>query len=100
VGTDFDDVVQVRATVVDAAGIRVPRFSGMLRFNINGQAEVVAVDNGDLASHEPFQGTVRSAYDGMAVAYVRGTSNSGRMRVTVSGRDLKSGFVAFWLTGE
>ena len=91
VGNGFDDVVQVRATVVDANGVRVPRASQELTFKVSGPGEIVAVDNGDLVSHEPFQAKSRAAYDGTAVAYVRSTAKTGVMRVSVSANGLKAG---------
>jgi beta-galactosidase len=91
VGSGFDDVVQVRATVVDANGVRVPRASQELIFAVSGPGEIVAVDNGDLVSHEPFQGKTRAAYDGTAVVYVRGSARTGMVRVTASADGLKAG---------
>jgi beta-galactosidase len=91
VGSGFDDVVQVRAVVVDVAGVRVPRASQELTFAVSGPGKVVAVDNGDLISHEPFQATQRAAFDGTAVAYVRASAKTGTLRVTVSADGLKSG---------
>ena len=91
VGSSFDDVVQVRATVVDANGVRVPRASPELTFAVSGPGTIVAVDNGDLVSHEPFQAKTRAAYDGTAVAYVRSTANTGGVRVTASADGLKPG---------
>jgi len=91
VGSTFDDVVRVRAMVVDAKGIRVPRSESMLHFAVTGPGVVVAVDNSDTFSHEPFQAAMRSAYDGIAVAYLRATKSVGQMRVTASADGLKSG---------
>jgi beta-galactosidase len=100
VGSLYDDVTQIRATVVDKAGVRVPRASNLMRFTVTGQGDVVAVDNGDIASHESFQGTLRSAHDGMAVAYVRASANARRLRVTVSAIGLKSGIMGLWLADQ
>jgi beta-galactosidase len=94
VGSGFDDVVQVRATVVDANDVRVPRASQELTFAVSGPGEIVAVDNGDLVSHEAFQSKSRAAYDGTVVAYVRGRAKVGVVRVTASADGLKSGTTA------
>lgn len=87
VGTTFDDAVSLRAVVVDANGIRVPRSTPMLSFAIEGPAAILAVDNADNRSHEPFQATQRSAYDGEAIAWVR-AKGAGELRITVSSPDL------------
>ena len=91
VGDAFDDVVRVRAEVVDANGVRVPRASEELQFAVSGAGKIVAVDNGDMGSHEPFEATSRAAFDGMAVVWVRATEKTGRMRVTASAEGLKTG---------
>ncbi|HZL27489.1 MAG TPA: glycoside hydrolase family 2 TIM barrel-domain containing protein [Acidobacteriaceae bacterium] len=91
VGDTFDDLVRVQAFVEDAAGVRVPRTHPELHFAVTGAGVIVAVDNGDLVSHESFQGTQRAAFDGMAVAYVRATAKMGHFVVTASADGLKSG---------
>jgi len=94
VGDAFDDVVRVRAFVEDAAGVRVPRAHPELHFAVTGPGAVVAVDNGDLVSHEQFEATQRTAFDGMAVVYVRAIAKAGRIVVTASADGLKSGTAA------
>lgn len=76
-GAPVDAVRQVRVTVVDAAGERVPDAAVRLTFSVDGPGAVVAVDNGDNASHEPFQATTRTTYQGRASAWVQGASGSG-----------------------
>ncbi len=91
VGSEFDDVVRLRAVVMDGPGARVPRDASKLKFAVSGPGEIVAVDNGDFASHEPFQATERSAYDGTAIVYVRATAKTGKIRVSVSADGLSDG---------
>ncbi len=100
VGSGFDDVVQVRAVVVDAAGVRVPRAEQELHLSVSGPGAVVAVDNGDFTSHEPFQASSRAAYDGTAVAYVRGSGRAGAIRVSVAADGLKPGSITIQGTGR
>jgi len=69
----------------------VPRTHPELHFAVTGPGAIVAVDNGDLVSHESFQGSERAAFDGMAVAYVRATAKMGHFVVTASADGLKSG---------
>ena len=100
VGSSFDDVVQLRAIVVDASGIPTPRMDPELHFVVSGSGHVVAVDNADLISHEPFQAASRAAFDGTAVAYVRGSGKPGAIRVVVSAEGLKSGTMTVKGTGR
>lgn len=81
---DWDDVAYLTATVVDNSGIRVPRAANLIHFSTNAAGKVIAVDNADNASHEPFEASQRSAYDGRAIAIVRAASDTGQMVVSAS----------------
>jgi beta-galactosidase len=50
----------VRAKIVDAKGITIPRASDLISFKISRPGVIAAVDNADNASTEPFQATSRS----------------------------------------
>ncbi len=84
----WDDVVHVEATVVDANGVIVPSASDLITFRVNGPARVAAVDNGDNASHEPFQATQRRAYQGRCFAMLKATAPRGRATLTASAAGL------------
>lgn len=58
-------------TIADPAGLLVPRAKNLVKFEISGPGEIVAVDNGDATSFEPFQAKQRKAYNGLALVVVR-----------------------------
>ena len=70
-GGSWDDVEFVKASVVDADGVIVPRAKDLIRFSIAGPGIIAAVDNGDCTSIEPFQATQRSVYQGVCFAMVK-----------------------------
>ncbi len=90
----FDHVAEVRAEVTDANGVEIPRANDLISFKVSGPGEMVAVDNGDNSSHEPFQATKRHAYEGESVAYVRATGSNGKIKVSASANGLQTGAVA------
>jgi len=49
----------------------VPRSKNLVQFEVSGPGEIVAVDNGDATSFEPFQASYRKAFNGFALAIVR-----------------------------
>ena len=57
--------------VVDANGVRVPDANNMIKFTVEGPAEIVAVDNGDQCCHESFRGTQHSAFNGKCLCIIR-----------------------------
>lgn len=91
VSTNWEDVVRVTATIVDANGTRVPNANNVVTFATEGPGAVVAVDNGDPATHEPFQATQHTAYQGTCVAFVRATANHGPFVIRATADGLRSG---------
>ncbi len=88
----WDDVAYVTAEVVDEHGVVVPSAADRITFAVTGPGAVVAVDNQDITSHEPFQANVRSAFQGRCIAIVRATG-SGRIAINITGAALRSGTV-------
>lgn len=91
--SDWDEVAVIEAQIVDQQGVPVPRGSQRISFEAKGPATIVAVDNGSITSHEPFQAASRSAHHGRCVAMLRGTRGVGTVRVTASAEGLETGVV-------
>lgn len=89
VGSDFDSMTYVRATVVDAKGVTVPNTEHLLHFAVDGAGALVATDNGSVTDHRPFSSPDRQTRDGRAVALVRGAGD-GRFAVRVSADGLST----------
>ncbi len=89
----WDDVAYVTAEVVDEHGVVVPWADNRITFAVTGPGAVVAVDNQDIASHEPFQGNMRSAFQARCIAIVR-ASAAGRIAVSATAPSLKAGSVS------
>ncbi|MFL6332635.1 MAG: glycoside hydrolase family 2 TIM barrel-domain containing protein [Pyrinomonadaceae bacterium] len=89
----WDDVVYVEATVLDAHGTVVPDASDLITFKATGAGRVVAVDSGDVTSHEPFQASERRAYQGRCFALIKADAARGRIDVTATAAGLAPGTV-------
>jgi beta-galactosidase len=90
-GSGFDDVAFLTATAVDDNGVPVPDAKPEITFETSGPGAIAAVDNGDNASREPFQGSRRSAYQGRAIAILKATAEQGRIDVTATAPGLAPG---------
>ncbi len=90
----WDDIAVVNVSVVDENGIAVPTADHLVHFEISGPGAVVAVDNGDNGSSEPFQARERKALQGRCVAYVKATAAHGRITITATADGLRSGSVS------
>jgi beta-galactosidase len=85
----FDNVAIVRARIVDANGITVPRADDLISFKVTGPGVIACVDSGDTVSHEPFQAGERKAFQGECVAFVKATAKSGKISVSATAGGLK-----------
>ncbi len=68
---DGHDISFVTLTVVDPAGIMVPRAMNLIHFSVTGPGEIVATDNGDATDLSSFQTSDRKAFNGLALAIVK-----------------------------
>ncbi len=82
-------LLTVRA--VDAEGVPCFRESAKVRFRVEGPAELVAVDNGDICSNEPYQEEQIHLYHGCASAILRFIGEPGRVVLHADGAGLRSG---------
>ena len=70
---DWNDVAYVTVTLVDNYGTVIPDSETRVHFSIEGPGKIIAVDNGNLVDHDPFQATDRRLYAGQAIAILRST---------------------------
>jgi len=76
ISSDGTDLAYITIRVEDKNKLPVPRSSNLINFSIEGPGKIVAVDNGDATSHDPFQANYRKAYNGMALVIVKAEKGS------------------------
>jgi beta-galactosidase len=92
---DGQDLSFVTVTVADNNGLQAPRAKNSIRFEIEGPGEIVATDNGDATSFEPFQAPDRNAFNGLALVIVRAKAGQpGTLKLKAQSEGLKTGAVA------
>ncbi len=70
---DWNDVTYATATLVDANNTVIPDSETRIHFSALRPRPIIAVDNGNLLDHDPFQATDRKLYEGHAIAILRAT---------------------------
>jgi beta-galactosidase len=85
IDSDGKDLAFVTLTVSDRNGRPVPRSMHAIHFEISGPGDIVATDNGDPTDMTPFPSTMRKAFNGLALAIVRGKRQQ-RGRITLVAR--------------
>jgi beta-galactosidase len=94
IAADGQDLSFITVTVADKKGLLVPRSKNHIKFSVEGPGEIVATDNGDATSFEPFQAPEHSAYNGLALVIVRAKAGQpGTFTVTAKADGLKIGTV-------
>jgi beta-galactosidase len=96
----FDDVAIVRAKIVDANGVGIPRANDLVSFKISGPGVIAAVDNADNGSHESFQADARHAFQGECVAFVKATAVFGRIVLQASAAGLDAASITLKASPE
>jgi len=93
VANEWDDVVFVNVSVVDKRGTLVPGADDLVSFKAEGAGFVVAVDNADNNSHEPYQATQRKAFQGTCLALLKANAPRGKIKLTATAQGLKTATV-------
>ena len=84
IANDWNDVVYVEATVVDADGVVVPSANDTISFAATGSGVIAAVDSADNADHDSFQAKQRRAFEGRCFALIKANKSTGQITVTAS----------------
>lgn len=98
---DGMDLSFVTVRVTDADGTTAPRADNALRFSIEGPGEIVATDNGDPTSFEPFPAPSRKAFSGLCLVIVRAKPGQpGSIKLSASGTGLASAETVIEAVGD
>ena len=87
---DGKDLLHVRVIAVDKKGRRVLSAGENLRFSVMGNAEIVAVDNGNISSDELAVGTERSLFMGSALVILRAGASASNIILEVASDKYKT----------
>jgi beta-galactosidase len=90
---DAREVAHVTVRALDAKGNFVPLAQNQIHFELSGPARLIGVDNGDPESHASYQGDTRPLFNGMALAMVQSTRDSGAVRFTARATGLQKASV-------
>jgi beta-galactosidase len=91
---DAYDLIYVTVRIEDSNGLTVPRSNNLVNFAIEGAGKIVAVDNGDATSHEPFHANYRKAYNGLCLVIMKAEKGAkGSITLKASSKGLKESLV-------
>jgi beta-galactosidase len=82
------DLSFITVRIDDKKGLLVPRSKNRVTFDITGPGEIIATDNGDATSLEPFNSKERAAYNGLALVIVRTKKVQGSITLRAKSKGL------------
>jgi len=88
-----EDVVVIKAAIVDAEGRVVPTADNRIDFDVSNNGVILGVGNGNPISHEPDKASSRCAFNGYACAIIKARIGEGTMVVRGFSGDLKAGMI-------
>ena len=87
-----EDLCYILVEALDAKGTLCPLADNLIRFKVEGPAEIAGVDNGNPVSYEPFQADYRKLFYGKAMLIIRTIEGKpGSIRVTAKADGMKEG---------
>jgi beta-galactosidase len=90
--SDGDAMAFIRVAVTDAEGTICPHADNLIKFAVDGPANIAAVGNGDPTSLELFKADTRKAFHGLCMVYLSSLIDKrGSIEITASGDGLSSG---------
>ena len=90
---DGKDLSFITVKILDKDGNVVPTADNMVKFKINGNAFITAVDNGLETDHSSFKANNKKAFNGLALATVQSKGKAGNITFTASSQGLQGATV-------
>lgn len=84
-----EDVCFVTVELIDKNGVRVQDAEQELRFEVKGNAKLIATGSGDLKDTNAYTKATRKTYKGMAMAALRSNGKPGNATLIVTGNNFK-----------
>ena len=75
------DVVHIEVNVLDDEGNFVPTAAKRLNFRVEGEATIIAVDNGDPLNEEKFNSTSLKTFNGKCLAIIKSAKSAGEFTI-------------------
>ena len=81
ISTDRRDVVHIEVNIQDKENNFVPDTSTRIHFKVEGEATIIAVDNGDPLNEESYGSNTRKAFNGKCLVILKSTGKAGKFKV-------------------
>jgi beta-galactosidase len=93
INSGTQDIVNVKAEIVDAGGLVVPTANNTIEFTVEGEGTLAGTDNGNPQDKAQMQSRQRNAFNGLALAVIRSTEKEGEIRISAISNGLQEASV-------
>ncbi len=90
---DGRDVCHLKFEIVDEQNVRGPDATNEVTFTVDGPADILGIENGDLNSPATGKGGTRDAYRGRGLAILQSRTVAGKVKVQAASQGLASASV-------
>ncbi len=87
---DGEDNIFIKVEVLDKNGTHCPNASNLINFRVEGEGAFLGCGNGDPLSHENDREPMRKLYCGLALAILKTSRNTGKLKFIAESDGLKS----------
>jgi beta-galactosidase len=93
ISADKRDVVHIEVNIQDKENRFVPDASNRIDFKVEGEASIIAIDNGDPMNEESFLSNSRKAFNGKCLVILKSTKKSGKITLIAESEGLEDAVV-------
>jgi len=89
ISADKRDVVHIEVNIQDKENNFVPDASTRVHFKIEGEATIMAVDNGDPLNEESYGSNTRKTFNGKCLVILKSTGKAGKFKLIAEAEGLE-----------
>jgi len=93
IDSDSRDVAHIKIEILDAKGNIVPNADNQVQIAVEGEGELIGLDNGNPADHSSMKSNTRKVFNGLALAVIQSKNKPGVVRVKAYSAGLKESTV-------
>lgn len=83
------DLALIEVTVTDSAGTMVPEANYLVKFEVDGPAKIIGVENGDILDFDPVKASQRKVFKGKCLVILQNTGKPGEILFAATNQNLK-----------
>jgi beta-galactosidase len=93
INADERDVAHLKIEIVDSKGLMVPEAQNKIQVSVEGQGNLIGLDNGNPRDHTSMKSSTRQVFNGLALAVIQAVKQAGKVNVQVSSPGLKESWI-------